>query len=115
MIILMKETRRVSEDGFTIRRLLKDVAYDVADTAARYLIRSGYAEEVTEREEAVESPHAYVSPSELLFQALKPPTREEMEGFLRPVPTNPATTRTTAVRCGDAVQLIEHAEKGDAA
>lgn len=87
MQIIMKETSRVSEDGYSVRRLMKDETYEVADTAARRLIRDGVAEEV------VENPHAYVSPSELLYQALKPPTREEMERILRPVSTNPATLK----------------------
>ena len=31
------------------------------------------------------------SVSELLFDALKPPTKEELERVLRPAPTNPQT------------------------
>jgi hypothetical protein len=44
---------------------------------------------------------------ELLYQALKPPTREEVERVLRPVPTNPATKKVTAFKSGDSVQFRE--------
>ena len=43
MQITMTTTRRVSEDGFTVRELRAGETYDLADGAARRLIRSGQA------------------------------------------------------------------------
>jgi hypothetical protein len=43
MLILMLETRRGSEDGFSVRRFLKDHFYDIADTLASAFINAGWA------------------------------------------------------------------------
>jgi len=45
MFITMKETRRVSEDGFSTRLLENGKTYDVADTAARDCIKQKWATE----------------------------------------------------------------------
>lgn len=44
--IRMLETRRGSEDAFTVRRFMKGETYDVADLLARQFIGSGYAVKV---------------------------------------------------------------------
>lgn len=46
MQITMCYTRRVSEDGFTIRVLSEGETYEVADSAARLLIRQRQAFQV---------------------------------------------------------------------
>lgn len=43
MRITFKETRRLSEDGFTVRRFEAGQTYEVADSAARAAIRNGWA------------------------------------------------------------------------
>lgn len=48
MIIKMKESRRGSEDGFTVKRYHAAGIYDVADSLARDFLRKGYAVEARE-------------------------------------------------------------------
>lgn len=43
MNILMKDTRRISEDGHTVKRLEAGQEYDVAQEAASSLVRKGHA------------------------------------------------------------------------
>lgn len=45
MLITMRLSYPVSEDGHTVRDLKRGETYDIADTAARRLIRDGLAYE----------------------------------------------------------------------
>jgi hypothetical protein len=49
MKILMIQTRRISEDGHNVRLCEQGQEYDLADTAARFAIRHGWATEVDTR------------------------------------------------------------------
>lgn len=44
MQILMKETRRGSEDGFAVKQYHKGESYDVAHTMGAAFINAGWAE-----------------------------------------------------------------------
>ena len=46
MQIIMLETRRGCEDGFTVRHYEQDKQYDMADSEARRFIMKGWAKEV---------------------------------------------------------------------
>ncbi len=50
MIITMTQTRRGTEDGFTLKRYMKGETYDVLPSLARAFINQGWA--VVEREAA---------------------------------------------------------------
>jgi hypothetical protein len=43
MLVTFLETRRISEDGFTVRRCEQGKTYDLADNAARHAISQGWA------------------------------------------------------------------------
>jgi hypothetical protein len=43
MLITMLETRRGSEDGFTVRQFIRGQKYDVADALARRFLNCGWA------------------------------------------------------------------------
>lgn len=50
MRILMLQTRRISETGHDLRYLEKGWSGEVADSAARFAIRNGWAKEVEDAE-----------------------------------------------------------------
>ncbi len=52
MKIRMKETRRGSEDGFTVKRYHAGSIHDLADSLARSFIRNGWAVEYQEENAA---------------------------------------------------------------
>lgn len=47
MFIEMLDTRRGSEDGFSVKRFYEGRKYDMRDSLAREFIRNGYAKRVT--------------------------------------------------------------------
>ena len=83
MLIKFLGTHRISEDGHTTRVCEIGKEYDVADSAARDALNKGWAY-CTEPEE----PDWF----ENFLESIRPPSREQLERILRPVPTNPATT-----------------------
>lgn len=114
MKIKMLETRRVSENGFGVRRLEKGNTYDLADSCARHVLNQGWAFnaelEDDQIERAKQTAHdvaatmnangmqavvVHTSDTDALFdifmESVRPPTREQLERILRPVACNPAT------------------------
>ena len=68
MKITFNSTRRISEDGFTIRLCHEGETYEIADTAARIAINCGWAYKT------VENPNAIKPMSVILFEAFTPPS-----------------------------------------
>jgi hypothetical protein len=46
MLIEMLETRRASEDGFSIACFIRHSHYDICEGLARYFIRNRWAQEI---------------------------------------------------------------------
>lgn len=87
MLIKMLETRRGSPDGYSVLKYEKGMIYDMPDALAKSFLRAGWCYNV----EPDDEPTARWDAADVLYQALKPPTREQLERILRPVATNPAT------------------------
>lgn len=49
MRIIMLQTRYGSEDGFVVRRFVKNQEYEMADSLAAYFIRYGLAAGITDK------------------------------------------------------------------
>lgn len=49
MRIIMLQTRYGSEDGFVVRRFVKNQEYEMADSLAAYFIRHGLAAIITDK------------------------------------------------------------------
>lgn len=91
MFVTFTQTRRISEDGFTVKRCLPGVTYDLAGNAAIEAMNKGWAREATEIEVANFNA-ANFSENEVMTSVFK----SLFATVNRPFSTNPATPAVAA-------------------